>query len=244
MGKTPQDAAALRIAAVVPAFDAARTVRDVVASLARAWQEASRDGALHIIVVDDGSNDETGAQAEKAGAHVVRHAVNTGKGAALRTGLREAQRLGATAAITVDADGQHLPGEAVRVALSPEPRESLVLGVRDLVRDGAPRPNRFSNGVSNFFLSLFTGRRLRDTQCGLRRYPLPESLALEPVDNGYAFEAEFILRAAHAGWNIAEVPIRVHYPPESERSTHFHSVKDPARIVYRVLATLAERARP
>jgi len=62
------------------------------------------------------------------------------------------------------------------------------------------------------------------------------------VDDGYAFEAEFVLRAARAGWHVAEIPIRVHYPPESERTTHFDSVKDPARIVFRVLATLSERA--
>jgi glycosyltransferase involved in cell wall biosynthesis len=228
--------------AVVPAYDAARTVGTVVRELVRSWPHR-RANENAVIVVDDGSTDGTPEVAESAGATVVRHAKNAGKGAALRTGFEHARRLGATLVVTVDADGQHPVEEALRLALAPEPREALVLGARDLVRDGAPRPNRFSNGISNMFLSWFTRRRLHDTQCGLRRYPLPESLELGAKDDGYAFEAEFILRAAHANWNIVEVPVRVHYPPESERTTHFDSVKDPARIVYRVLATLAERAR-
>lgn len=232
--------AAPAVAAIVPAYDAACTVRAVVEDLRAAWPPGP--GLGMVIVVDDGSNDATSDEAAKAGAIVLRHTVNRGKGAALRTGFEEAVRRGAVTAVTVDADGQHFAEEAVRLALAPEPRESLVLGVRDLARDGAPRPNRFSNRISNFFLSLFSGRTLHDTQCGLRRYPLPESLALGAVDDGYAFEAEFVLRAARAAWPIAEIPIRVHYPPESERTTHFDSVKDPARIVFRVLATLSGRA--
>jgi hypothetical protein len=92
-------------------------------------------------------------------------------------------------------------------------------------------------------LSFALGRTLSDTQCGLRRYPLPETLALGGRASGYAFEAEVILRAARLGWEIEEVPVRVIYPPEHERITHFHSVRDPARIVYRVLYTLATAPR-
>ena len=114
-----------------------------------------------------------------------------------------------------------------------------MLGVRDLVRDGAPRANQVSNRISNFFLSLFTRRPLADTQCGLRRYPLPLALALGGRDDGYAFEAEIILRAVAAGVRLVEVPVRVVYPPASKRVTHFDSVRDPSRIVVRVVKTLA-----
>jgi len=226
-----------RVVAIVPALDAARTVGSVVSGLLERWNSALTGPA--VIVVDDGSNDSTSQVAISAGARVVRHERNRGKGAALRTGLEEARTLGAVTAVTVDADGQHLAEEAVRLASHPAPQDALVLGVRDLVRDGAPRPNQISNQISNFFLTRFTGRRLHDTQCGLRRYPIARTLALAPRDDGYAFEAECVLRAARAGWSIVEVPVRVHYPPESERVTHFHVVRDPARIVYRVVATLA-----
>jgi glycosyltransferase involved in cell wall biosynthesis len=225
------------VAAIVPAYDAERTVGEVVRSLVAAWPYRPPGGA--IVVVDDGSSDGTAHAAERAGAIVVRHPNNRGKGAALRTGFAKAAALGAEAAVTVDADGQHLAEEAVRLADHPAPRSALVLGVRDLARDGAPAKNRMSNGISNFFLSLFTGMTLLDTQCGLRRYPLPETLSLGARDDGYAFEAECVLRAARAGVVLEQVPVRVYYPPETLRVTHFDSVRDPARIVVRVLATLA-----
>lgn len=226
-----------RVAAIVPAFDAARSVGDVVRGLRAVppWSTAPES----VIVVDDGSTDATSDVAGLAGAIVLRHGHNRGKGAALRTGFRKALELGAALAVTVDADGQHLPEEAAKLARFDAGRDALVLGVRDLVRDGAPKANRFSNGISNFFLSHFTGLELHDTQCGLRRYPLARTLALGGKDDGYAFEAECVLRAARAGVPIVEVPVRVHYPPENERVTHFHVVRDPARIVFRVVSTLA-----
>jgi glycosyltransferase involved in cell wall biosynthesis len=227
----------VRVAAVVPAYDAAASVGDVVRGLL-ASGPFSWEGPA-VIVVDDGSSDLTSEIATREGALVIRHDRNRGKGFALRTGLRRALELGATLAVTVDADGQHPPPEAAMLALHDADPEALVLGVRDLVREGAPRPNQISNRISNFFLSYFTGRSLRDTQCGLRRYPVASTLALGAVDDGYAFEAECVLRAARAGWSIAEVPVRVYYPPEEARVTHFHSARDPAKIVYRVLATLA-----
>jgi glycosyltransferase involved in cell wall biosynthesis len=216
---------------VVPAYRAARSIGDVVTGLASAGK------GVPIIVVDDGSNDGTAERAEAAGARVVRHAANRGKGAALRTGWAEAAAMGAGCAVTVDADGQHLADEARRVLEHPAPRSALVLSVRDLARDGAPGPSRFSNAFSNAWVSLFARQRLRDTQCGLRRYPLPETLALGLQSTGYELETEVIVKAARAGFDIAEIPVRVIYPPASERVSHFHAVRDPTRIVFRLLHT-------
>lgn len=199
---------------------------------------AAAGGSDGVIVVDDGSRDGTAERAREAGATLLVHAENRGKGAALRTGFREARRRGADAVVSVDADGQHPPDEALRLAHHPAPREALVLGVRDLVRDGAPRSSRFSNGFSNVVLSGFGGRALSDTQCGLRRYPLPETLLLGALADGYAYEAEVVLRAARLGFPIEEVPIRVVYPPPEERVSHFHVVRDPARIVASVVSTV------
>jgi glycosyltransferase involved in cell wall biosynthesis len=224
----------MHVIAVVPAFQAEKTIGAVVRGLLSALPD--REG-LRVVVVDDGSTDQTAAEAERAGATLLRHPRNLGKGAALRTGMDFAKDAGATAVVTVDADGQHPPEEAARVALHAAPREALVLGVRDLRRDGAPWPNRFSNGFSNVFLSWFGGVELHDSQCGLRRYPVPETLALGAHSDGYAFEAETLLRAARLGWRIDELPVRVIYPPAAERVSHFHAVRDPARIVARVLET-------
>jgi glycosyltransferase involved in cell wall biosynthesis len=198
-------------------------------------------GFVGVIVIDDGSSDETAARAATAGALVVRHDENRGKGAALRTGMTKALELAAEVAVSVDADGQHPPDQALALALHEASPQALVLGVRDLVRAGAPRANRFSNRFSNRVLSLFSGRTLADTQCGLRRYPLGRTLALEPRSSGYEFESEVILRACAEGWEIVEYPVEVYYPPEDLRVSHFRVVRDPARIVARVLHTVIFR---
>ncbi len=229
---------------LIPSFQAEASVGDVVRGVRSAWAEARRAGAdawapeATCLVVDDGSSDETSERAREAGAVVVRHAVNRGKGAALRTGLEWAHERGVETLVTLDADGQHPPEEAVRLLLHEAPADALVLGVRDLVRAGAPRPNQLSNRFSNWVLSGYSRQRLRDTQCGLRRYPVAQTLELAPRDDGYAFEAEIILRVARSGRPIAQLPIEVIYPPEDERVTHFHSVRDPARIVRRVVLTV------
>ncbi len=226
----------MKTCAIVPALDAASTVGHVVDDVREVLD-------IPIVVVDDGSSDATGYVAGAHGAVVLRHERNLGKGAAILSGLREAQRRGFDAALTIDADGQH-PAASGSVVLSgsDDPR-AIVLGVRDLVRDGAPRSNRFGNGVSNFFLSAFAGTRLRDTQCGLRRYPIRETLALHTRSRGYAFEAEILLRARAAGLRLIEVPVQVVYPAEGERVSHFHNVRDPARIVATVVRTLVDLRR-
>src|SRR6185369_866877 len=198
---------AVKVGFVVPAYQAEKSVGSVVRGLFDSL--AGQDREPLVLVVDDGSTDGTSDAARSAGARVVRHAQNQGKGRALRTGFGALLEAGATAAVC----------------------------------DGAPAANVFSNRFSNRFLSFALGRKLSDTQCGLRRYPLPETLALGGRAQGYGYEAELILRASLLAWDIVEVPVRVIYPPESERVTHFHSVRDPARIVYRVLFTLASAPR-
>jgi hypothetical protein len=147
-------------------------------------------------------------------------------------------------AVSVDGDGQHPPSEALRMHESCDDPEALVLGVRDLIGAGAPRANQLSNRFSNLVLTGFTGRRLADTQCGLRRYPIEATLALGGREEGYGFEAEILIRGAARGMRFVQFPIEVIYPPEEERISHFDSVRDPTKIVLRVVRTVAsERSR-
>ena len=224
----------VRTSALIPAYNSAGTVAAVVEGLRRAWPTSD----AKIVVVDDGSTDGTRAAAEAAGAVVIVHEKNRGKGAALTSGMTEAARSGFDAVLTLDADGQHPPEEAVRLLDPSLPHDALILGVRDLVEAGAPDSNIFGNRTSNFFLWLFTGRRFTDTQCGLRRYPVLRVLALGMKDERYGFEAEVILRAAKNGLPMVEVPFRVFYPEEPKKKTHFRSVVDPTRIVLRVVKTV------
>src|SRR5258706_10648254 len=139
----------MRPAILIPALNAADTVAGVVKGL-----RAQVGDLIPIFVVDDGSTDATAELAEKAGARVLRHAINRGKGAAIRTGLRAAREAGCDVALTVDADGQHPPEHAARLLDPGYDPEALVLGTRDLARSGAPRGNLIGNRASNFFVSV------------------------------------------------------------------------------------------
>jgi glycosyltransferase involved in cell wall biosynthesis len=229
---------ARRTYCVIPAYNAERTIGHVVSSLIDAW--GSAEVSERLIVVNDGSTDATAELARRAGAYVLSHARNRGKGAALLSGFEEAKRRGAECVVTLDADGQHFAEDALRLLQHPAPNNSLLLGVRNLARAGAPRANRFSNALSNFFLSWFSGVKLADTQCGLRRYPVAATLAANTRANGFAFETEILLLAALEGWPITQLPIQVHYPPEGERVTHFDNVRDPTRIITTVIRTMTE----
>ena len=224
----------MRAAAIVPAFDVAPRVGEVVAGLRRIWPEPDA-----VFVIDDGSRDDTAAEATRAGAEVVSHPVNRGKGCALVTGLELARERGFDVAVTVDGDGQHPPEEALAMHERCRDPDAFVLGVRDMEGAGAPRANQLSNAFSNVVLSGFTGLSLADTQCGLRRYPVAATLELGAREPGYGFEAEILIRAAAAQLPIVQLPIAVIYPPEEERISHFHSVRDPTRIVLRVVRTVA-----
>jgi glycosyltransferase involved in cell wall biosynthesis len=224
-----------RACIIVPAYQAEKKLPGVIADL-RAELPAL---AGEIFVVDDGSTDETAAVAVHAGCHLVSHGKNRGKGAALLTGLATARARGHEVALTVDADGQHPAEEARRVLLAATDPEAFVLGMRELATAGAPRKNQISNAISNFFISRFAGRPLRDTQCGLRRYPIRTTLDLAARGEGYDFEAEILLRAIWTGVPVVEEPIRVLYP--EDRVTHFHVVRDPWRIVRTVVVALRDK---
>lgn len=217
---------------LIPAYQASRSLKRVLDDL----RGHDAEGAL--LVVDDGSSDGTGDIARAAGIDVLTHDGNRGKGMALKSGFAWLAERGFATAVTVDADGQHRAEDAVMLAKHSAPAGSIVLGVRDLVRDGAPKQNQLSNRFSNRWVSRFAGVQLSDTQCGLRRYPLEATLALDSDARGYGFECDLLVRAARRGIPIVEAPVHVIYPPKAERVSHFRVVADPTRIVLRLLHTV------
>ena len=210
----------MRVAVVIPAFQAAATIGDVVARTRAAIPQAE------IIVVDDGSSDGTGDEGRRRGATLVTHPRNRGKGVALRTGIARACANDADLIVTLDADGQHPPEEIPRL-LAPlaEGRADLVLGARR--RDGVmPLSRRFTNWLSATLASRIAGQRLHDAQTGFRAFTRVVAERIQPVGDRYEFEANFLLDALRAGYQVASVEVPTIYGPRS----HFRSWTDSWRM--------------
>lgn len=190
------------VIAVIPAYQAAATLDEVV-------RETSRH--LPVLVVDDGSSDGTGAVARAAGAQLVRQQPNQGKGAALRTGFRQALEQGAEAVLTLDADGQHDPACAPAfLARWRSGGAPLIIGRRDFSQ--MPLSRRIANNLGTQTFSWAVGRHVADNQSGYRliaRPLLPHLLASR--EDGFEFEVEMITDAIRAGLTIDWVPIPTIY---------------------------------
>ena len=185
------------VSIVIPAFNEGDAIAAVVASLAAAgaWRE--------IIVVDDGSQDDTGARACAAGATVVRHPYNKGNGAAVKSGIR---RAAGDYVLIVDADGQHPPEDARRIAARLGEYD-LVVGARSRATQ-ATHSRRFGNGALNSLASYLTGREIPDLTSGFRgarTAHLREFLHLLP--NGFSTPTTTTLAFIKAGYNVAFEPI-------------------------------------
>jgi len=221
----------LEVAALIPAFDCEATIAEVV--------RGARQSIGRVLVIDDGSSDQTEERARVAGAEVIRQPVNRGKGVALLTGMCFLLDQGVTHALTLDGDGQHLAGEipALLRAAEAEPA-ALVTGARQ-IEPGTVKPIRlFGNRFANRWVEIACGQALPDTQSGFRVYPLPSTLALGTRARHFAFETEVLIRAARAGMRIRSVSVATFYPPAHERVSHFRPVVDTIRIICVVLGLM------
>lgn len=185
-----------------------------------------------IIVVNDGSTDATEDILEGfPQVHAVNYKPNKGKGVALRTGFKEAVKLGYEHAITLDSDGQHYAKDVVEFLswLEVEP-ETLLIGARNMSSDNVPGKSSFGNKFSNFWFWVNTGIRLQDTQSGYRSYPVNRLAGKRYFTGKYEFEIEVIVRAEWSGIPVRSVPVSVYYPKPEERVSHFRPFKDFTRI--------------
>ena len=219
------------VAAVIPAYRAEATVGEVV--------RGAHTHCARVVVVDDGSDDDTGRHARAAGAEVRRHPANAGKGAAIVTGLRALEAAGVGRAVTLDADGQHLASQIpALLAASDAVPGAIVVGARRKQGQTIARLNRFGNWMADRLLRAIAGRTLPDTQSGFRVYPVAATLALGVRGARYDFETEVLLRAARCGMPLLGVPVEVYYPPVAERVSHFRPGRDTLRIIWTVLRLL------
>jgi UDP-N-acetylglucosamine---dolichyl-phosphate N-acetylglucosaminyltransferase len=212
------------IIALIPAYNEAAYITDVVAGVLK---------HMPAVVVDDGSTDKTGASAALAGAKVLVHQVNQGKGKALNTGFDYAVERGVDAAITIDADGQHDPEEIPRfIEAYRAGMGDLIIGQRDFSQ--MPAKNQFGNRTGTWLLGIAMGRPIPDNQSGYRLHSRELMRKIRPTTSRFEAEVEILLRAQMAGFRIAWVPIRTIY---NDKVSHFRPIRDSAlflRMVWRI----------
>ena len=218
-----------RICGIIPAFNARGTIATVTAGVLRHCEA--------VIVADDGSTDGTAEAATAAGADVIILGENRGKGNALRVLFAEARKRGFSAAIAVDADGQHDPEDIPAfIRLHKDHPEAIITGSRMRAPDQIPRHRHNSMMVARFFISLAANQYIEDTQCGFRLYPLSVVESLSLTKERYVTETEILMKAGDSGRDVRFLPVRAQYPPG--HPTHFRSVPDVAAISVYVISYL------
>jgi glycosyltransferase involved in cell wall biosynthesis len=223
----------MRVGAIVPAFNEAAPITQVV--------EGLREHVEATLVVDDGSTDATASRARGAGAEVVEHGGNRGKGHAVRTGLAWAIERGFTHVLVLDGDMQHLPSEAPRlVEAAARTGADAVLGQRRFGRQGMPASRYHANRIGSRALSGFIGTRFEDTQCGFRMFRVDALRDIRLRATGYDIETEMLVKLARAGARFATVPVSAVYAGQRSK---LRPVRDTTRtcflaVYYRYLERL------
>jgi glycosyltransferase involved in cell wall biosynthesis len=210
------------VAALIPAYFEGKSIADVAR---RTLAQLDR-----VLVVDDGSTDNTEAEGRRSGAEVIRHAVNQGKGAAIKTGLRElSARSGVGYILVLDGDGQHLPEEIPRF-LEAAGRSTAQMLVGSRMADIAKMPfvRKMTNRIMSSQISRLCGQVIPDTQCGFRMIHRELAPALtETASSKYDYETEMLVIAARRGCKIEAVPVSTVY---GEEKSKIRPVRDTIRF--------------
>lgn len=204
---------------VIPAYNHGVRVAEVA--------EESLKLHFPLFVVDDGSTDSTQTVVSNIkGVRLLRHPENIGKGAAILTGFAEASKV-ADWVITIDADGQHNPKDALKmIEAIPENDRPIIVGMRrGMEGKSVPWTSRFGRKFSNFWVSLSGGPAIRDSQSGFRIYPIPEAMNLNVLSRRFQFEVEILVKARWKRMRVIEVPVGVNYA-QGERISHFRPMVD------------------
>jgi len=226
----------MRICAVIPAFNNETTISKVV--------EKTQREIDHVVVVDDGSTDNTARFAQDAGAHVIRVSKNRGKGNALRISFRYALANNFDAIITLDSDLQHDPSEIPKfIRHHAINRSRIVIGARLRGRGKMPRVRYANNIIGTYTFSWLIGQSVEDSQCGFRLYDREVMENIQILNDGFEAEADILLRAGKRGYRIGFVPIKTIYFPNRQHRSYYRPVKDTFRISIIFLMNLFRKNR-
>ncbi|HEY0673924.1 MAG TPA: glycosyltransferase family 2 protein [Longimicrobiales bacterium] len=212
----------MKIFALIPGYNEAERIRAVI--------EATR-AFLPVVVIDDGSADETAVIAAEAGATVLRQVPNQGKGAALKRGFRWTIENGADAVVMLDADGQHDPAEIPKFLHAHTTHSSdLIIGYRNF--DEMPFTRRLANTVGRASISWAMGQKILDNQSGYRLVSKRLMQAtLESDEAGFEFEVDMVVLCIRRGMRLDWVPIRTIYAGEGSHIKPWHHIKNFFRVV-------------
>ena len=211
------------LSVIIPALNAEHSIGAVVRGIRAIVPDA------RILVVDDGSTDQTGPVAEACGAQVVTHSRNQGKGAALNTGFQHVLRDSTEWVVTLDADGQHDPAD-MRAFLQniAQNRWDLLLGNRMASRDRMPWPRVLSNTITSWLISQRLGQRVADAQCGFRAIRRKVLETMQIAGTGFTAESELLLKAGLRGFRIGHVSVQTIYSGET---SHIAPLRDTGRFI-------------
>jgi glycosyltransferase involved in cell wall biosynthesis len=219
----------INVVIVIPAFNEAKVI-------AKTIKDTIKCGYSNVLVIDDGSADDTAKKATDAGAMVVSHKINRGKGAATKTGIETAKLLAADIVVTLDGDGQHCPSD-IQNLISPiaEGHCDVVLGTRlKKKKHQMPMTKVASNYVANFVTWSFFGLWVSDSQSGFRAYSRSALDCISTSADAYDYESEIIREIHHHRLVYKEVPISVQYTDYSMSKPHRQDMANGMKTLYKI----------
>jgi glycosyltransferase involved in cell wall biosynthesis len=214
----------LHVCVVIPTYNNASTLAGVIASVS--------EYSDHIIVVNDGSTDDTQAIVQTFPfVQLISYPENKGKGWALRKAFSYAVEQDYQFAISIDSDGQHFAKDLpVFIEKLKTVQDAIIMGSRNMDQSSIPGKSSFGHKFSNFWFKVETGINCPDTQSGYRLYPLLLLKDIRFITRKFEYEIEVLVRAAWKGIKVESVPVAVYYAPKEERVSHFRPFKDFTRI--------------
>lgn len=209
---------------LIPTYNNSKTIAHVLEDVLNYTDD--------VCVVNDGSTDKTPEiLAQFPNIRLLSYPQNRGKGYALQQGFSFARNAGYDYAITIDSDGQHYASDLPEfITALREDNNAIFIGARNMTVENVPGKSSFGNKFSNFWFRLETGINLPDTQSGYRLYPIRKMEGMRFFTRKYEFEIEVIVRCAWKDITVKTIPIKVYYPPASERVSHFRPWQDFTRI--------------
>ena len=220
----------MNVLAGIPAYNEARYVGSIVLQ--------ARQYVDEVIVVDDGSTDNTARVAELAGATVIRHAANRGKGAAIQSILAEARKRKPDILVLLDADSQHDPNEIPALIKPISEGFDLVIGSREAQKDKTPRYRRIGQKILLCSTQLASKTNISDSESGFRALSPKAINELDLKEKGFAIESEMITRTADKNLKISEVPISNIYTMDGST---LNPIRHGIEVFSRVIAMISQR---